>query len=78
MYIITCPAKADPANAVGGFPVHEAKDRVRLLQNKTSLHRCSVAKEAVRHKEVVHVRCKYLKIIQRQNLGGGILSKCKP
>ena len=78
MYIITCPAKADPANAVGGFPVHEAKHRVRLLQHKTSLHRRSIAKEAVRHKEVVDVRCKYLKIIQRQNLGGGILSKCKP
>ena len=64
MRIIICPAKADPANAVGSFPVHEAKDRVRLLQHKTSLHRRSVAKEAVRHKEVVHVRCKHLETIR--------------
>ena len=78
MYIITCPAKADPANAVGGFPVHEAKHRVRLLQHHTSLHRRRVTEEAIRHKEAVNVRCKDLKIIQRQNLGGGILSKCKP
>ena len=64
MRIIICPAKADPANAVGSFPVDEAKDRVRLLQHKTSLHRRSVAKEAVRHKEVVHVRCKHLETIR--------------
>ena len=62
MYILKQSTRTDPANAVGGFPVHETKHRVRLLQHHTSLHRRRVTEEAIRHKEAVNVRCKDLKI----------------